>query len=568
MLSPVTANPLAIVQPLRRLLPQTRRDLRLASGIVLFTYVTFHLSCHTLGLVSLDVAERALRFTVLFWHSPPGTLLLYGAAAVHISLALLAVYDRRTLRMPPLQALRIALGLTMPITLIAHFIATRYAFERFGLPGEYSRVVAGLWASGASGLALGLLAPGWIHGCLGLRYAFGHRRGWQRLKPVFFAVALLLPVLAGVGFVTMGRALEARRIGGAPPAAAADAAQSAALHGAREGALLVYIALVAWIGVGRSWRSVAERRNRSVVWISYPDRIVSVPRGWTVLEASRSFGIPHESMCGGRARCTTCRVRVVDGASHCPPPVDDERRALDRIAASSPDIRLACQLRPTGDIGVEPLVSVARLGQRTAPQALRAKDHDAALLLVDVRIDTGSAAPSTAAHDTIHALDRCLGVVVAAATAMGADLHKQSASSWLLVFRASGALAGAASRALAAADRIATAAERLSASLADELGLGMRAAIVLHAGRIAVGSIGTEATAVAGPPVDDIERLRSTLPPSGASFTISRDAADALGVGDHAGFALPAAQEPEADAARTAWAAPSLVTLVARRRSF
>src|SRR5437764_12521270 len=92
----------------RRLVPQTRRDLRLASGIVLFTYVTVHLSCHALGLVSLDVAERALRVTVLLWHSPPGTLLLYGAAAVHISLALLAVYDRRTLRMPPLQALRIA----------------------------------------------------------------------------------------------------------------------------------------------------------------------------------------------------------------------------------------------------------------------------------------------------------------------------------------------------------------------------------------------------------------------------------------------------------------------------
>ena len=152
MLSPVTANPLAIVQPLRRLIPQTRRDLRLASGIVLFTYVTLHLSCHALGLVSLDVAERALRLTVLLWHSPPGTLLLYGAAAVHISLALLAVYDRRTLRMPPLQALRIVLGLTMPITLIGHFIVTRYAFERFALPAEYSRVVAGLWASGASGL--------------------------------------------------------------------------------------------------------------------------------------------------------------------------------------------------------------------------------------------------------------------------------------------------------------------------------------------------------------------------------------------------------------------------------
>jgi adenylate cyclase len=508
-----------------------------------------------------------LRVTVLLWHSPPGTLLLYGAAAVHISLALLAVYERRTLRMPPLQALRIALGLTMPIALIGHFIATRYAFERFALPAEYSRVVAGLWASGASGLALGLLAPGWIHGSLGLRYAFGHRRTWQRFKPVLFAVALLLPVLAGVGFVTMGRALEAQRIGRAPPPPAVDAHQSEVLHGAREGALLVYLALVAWIGVGRGWRSVAERRNRSVVWISYPNRTVSVPRGWTVLEASRSFGIPHEALCGGRARCTTCRVRVVDGASHCPPPAHDERRALDRIAVSSPDVRLACQLRPTGDIGVEPLVSVAHLGQRTVPQPLRAKDHDAALLLVDVSIETGSAAPSTAACDTIHALDRCLGLVAATATATGADLHKQSASSWLLVFRAAGGLAGAASRALAAADRIAAAAERLSASLADELGLGMRAALVLHAGRIAVGSIGTEATAVAGQPVDDIERLWARLPPSGASFTISRDAAEALGIGDDAGFAAPPAQEPDADAARTAWAAASLATLVARPRS-
>jgi adenylate cyclase len=161
----MTSRPFPLLQPLTRLIPKTRRDLRLASGLVLFTYVTLHLSCHALGLISLDVAERALRLTVLLWHSLPGTLILYGAAAIHVSLALLAVYERRTLRMPPLQALRIALGLTMPIALIGHFIATRYASERFALPAEYSRVVAGLWASGASGLSLGLLAPGWVHGC-------------------------------------------------------------------------------------------------------------------------------------------------------------------------------------------------------------------------------------------------------------------------------------------------------------------------------------------------------------------------------------------------------------------
>src|SRR5205085_3499580 len=138
------------------------------------------------------------------------------------------------------------------------------------------------------------------------------------------------------------RTLEAERSSApaTPAARAPDARRSVALHSARGGALLVYLALVAWIGVGRGWRSVAERRNRSVVWISYPDRKVSVPRGWTVLEASRSFGIPHEAMCGGRARCTTCRVRVVEGGSHCPAPASDERRALDRIAPSGRDVRL------------------------------------------------------------------------------------------------------------------------------------------------------------------------------------------------------------------------------------
>nr|HET7860658.1 2Fe-2S iron-sulfur cluster-binding protein [Caldimonas sp.] len=408
MLSPVSAHPSAIFRPLGRWFPQTRRDLRLASGIVLFTYVTLHLTCHALGLVSLDVAESALRVTVLLWHSAPGTVLLYGAAATHISLALLAVYDRRTLRMPPLQALRIVLGVTMPLALIGHFIATRYAFERFELPAEYSRVVSGIWANGTSGLALGLLAPGWIHGCLGLRYAFGHRRSVQRWKLAFFAAALLLPVFAAAGFLTMARELDARRSSYASAVAAPTGAQESRLREARASALAVYLGLVALVVVGRTWRSAAERRDRSVVWIAYPGRTVSVPRGWTVLEASRSFGIPHAAMCGGRARCTTCRVRVVRGASHCPAPAADEQGALDRIAPTT-DVRLACQLRPTGDIAVEPLVSVAAAAPRAATHA-PAGDHDAAILLVDVRIDTGSVAAHAAAHDTIHSLARAFAI--------------------------------------------------------------------------------------------------------------------------------------------------------------
>lgn len=149
----------------------TRRDLRLASGLVLFLYVAVHLTDHALGLVSIGVAETGLRYAVAVWHSLPGSVLLYGAAAIHIGLAFVALYERRTLRMPPVQALRIALGLWMPVLLIGHFVGTRFAFERYGLHADYARVVWNLWTNDAQGRQLALLAPGWLHGCLGVNYA-------------------------------------------------------------------------------------------------------------------------------------------------------------------------------------------------------------------------------------------------------------------------------------------------------------------------------------------------------------------------------------------------------------
>ena len=86
-----------------------RRTLRMTSGLILFTYIGAHLINHALGLISLDTAERGMEIAVEVWYSVPGTLLLYGAAGIHFLLALWAVYERRTFRLPPLELLRIAL---------------------------------------------------------------------------------------------------------------------------------------------------------------------------------------------------------------------------------------------------------------------------------------------------------------------------------------------------------------------------------------------------------------------------------------------------------------------------
>ena len=107
-----------------------------------------------------------MKLAVEVWYSRLGTLLLYGAAATHFLLALWAVYERRTFRLPPAELLRIALGFTLPILLIGHAAATRLAYEVFGLASDYTRVVSNIWMAGSQGFQLGLMAPGWLHGCM------------------------------------------------------------------------------------------------------------------------------------------------------------------------------------------------------------------------------------------------------------------------------------------------------------------------------------------------------------------------------------------------------------------
>ena len=336
----------------------------MASGIILFTYIGAHLINHALGLISLQAAEHGMEYRGRGLVQPPGTLLLYGAAAVHFFLALWAVYERRTFRLPPLEILRIALGFTLPILLIGHVVehAARLRSVR-ACVGLHARRLQSLVVTGSQGWQLGLMAPGWLHGCLGLHFAFSRRAWYRQLRFVLFAVALLLPVLSALGFIAMGRELAAnptrsqRRMNYLSPA---NAPQRLAIAQWKDNLLNAYFAIIAAAFVAREIRNLIERRRKRLVSMSYPGRTVRVPRGWSVLEASRSFHLPHASMCGGRARCSTCRVRVHGGRGELPAAASsDEQATLDRIGAP-PDVRLACQLRPEGDIAVVPLVRTAR----------------------------------------------------------------------------------------------------------------------------------------------------------------------------------------------------------------
>jgi adenylate cyclase len=179
------------------------RRIRLLSGLVLFTYITLHLINHVLGIVSLALAESGLRLALAFWRIPVITAVLYGAAAIHFALALRTLYTRREWRLPLIEILRLASGFSLPLILIGHVVATRLADTLFGIEPSYATIIAKLQMGGTQGLQLALLAPGWVHGCLGLWITLRRYAAVRRLKPLLLAVLVLLPSLAAIGFFRM-----------------------------------------------------------------------------------------------------------------------------------------------------------------------------------------------------------------------------------------------------------------------------------------------------------------------------------------------------------------------------
>lgn len=504
----------------------SRSDLRLWSGLVMLAYIASHLANHALGLISLDAAEQALQQAAAFWRTVPATIVLYGAALTHISLAIWGLFERRTLRLPGLELVRIALGLWLPIVLIGHAVTTRLEFEAIGAPATYARIVGNLWASDGRWWQLGLLAPGWIHGCLGLHFAFGRRPMWRRFRTSLFALALLLPVLSALGFVDMGRELARQHRVPAAAAAVVDSGATAntmrSIGAWRQGLLWGYLGLVGLAFFARSGRSFWEHRSGGRIAITYPNRRISAPKGLTLLEASRAYHIPHASACGGRARCSTCRVRILAGGEHCPPPGDDERRTLARIHAD-PDVRLACQLRPRGDLQIAPLEHAGRQTRRERhrPHDLE-YERDVVLLYCDI-IDRDALDRDQLAHDLLFVLRRFTKRACEAISSRGGTVRFISDDGLCGLFGLAGSFERAARNAIAALSEIDRALQELHLDIGGRSGVAAKIVVSAHAGHLTVKHLdeAEDTVLIAGDAVLAARSFRRTATAAGKTFALS-----------------------------------------------
>jgi adenylate cyclase len=238
------------------------RRLQLGSGVVLLTYISLHLINHALGIWSLDLAERGLALAMRIWRSLPGTILLYGAAGLHFSLALRTIYRRQHWALSATEWVRLWAGLSLPLLLIRHAVGTRVAASFYGFDANYGRVVIALIMNGTQGLQIALLAPGWLHGCLGVWLRLRHHAAVRRAKPVLVALLVGLPLLSAAGFVRMTRAVVAAS--GSLVLDPKLVAHHNALDAWRHHLLIVYLSLIGTAIVGgqlRNW--LARQRMRA-----------------------------------------------------------------------------------------------------------------------------------------------------------------------------------------------------------------------------------------------------------------------------------------------------------------
>ena len=178
-----------------RLTYDITQRLRLISGLTMFVFVTTHLLNHALGLVSLDAMQAVQRVFLAVWVSGPGATLLLTALLTHLALVSWKQVRRRTWRMPVVEAVRIALGITVLFLLIAHVLGNYVLFRIPGASESYAAFLRIFTPEKMLRQAL-LVIAAWGHGCIGVHRWLRLRHGYRRLLPVLYPAAVLLPVLA------------------------------------------------------------------------------------------------------------------------------------------------------------------------------------------------------------------------------------------------------------------------------------------------------------------------------------------------------------------------------------
>jgi adenylate cyclase len=472
--------------------------LRLYSGAILYVYVVMHLMNHALGLISLEAMEWGRGPFLTLWRNPVGTTLLIASIGIHAGFSLYTLYRRRTLKMPVHEAVQVISGLLLPPLLAGHVIGNRLMHEKYGVDDTYTWVLLNLWVfDPVIGIQQALaLVVAWIHGTFGLRRALMLKPWFALWRPVLFMVSILVPLLSLLGFIQGGREVILRL---QSPIWFADVRK--AINWPGDHAIVWYLdtlnttligmaSLLILVLVARVGRGFWYRRM-GLVSVSYPaGQRVSITKGMSILEASRIAGTPHASVCGGRGRCSTCRINIDFSNDKLPPANEDELRVLRRVGAPK-GVRLACQLRPQADLQVTPLLPATATARDAQSRAryLAGDEREIAVLFADLRAFT-KVSEGRLPYDVVFILNQYFHLMGQEIESAGGRIDKYIGDGIMALFGIESGPKQGCREALAAAEAMGRALQILNERLSQQLSEPLRMGMGIHSGMAIVGEMG------------------------------------------------------------------------------
>jgi adenylate cyclase len=261
------------------------------------------------------------------------------------------------------------------------------------------------------------------------------------------------------------------------------------------------------------------------------DRAIEIDDDDIILEASLRAGIPHTHACGGSARCSTCRVLIVEGLEFCSPRTSPEDELAHKLRLE-PEIRLACQTQVAGGkvilrrlaIDSEDLETFNDQMAGNLISAPVGQEKKIAILFADIRGFTAFA-ESLLPYDVIYILNRYFQKMGYVINRNGGMINNYMGDGFMALFGLENS-DKAAEQAVRAGVEMLEELEKLNPYFETLYRHRLRIGIGIHCGLVVVGNLGAEknqtVTAI-GDAVNLASRIESANKQVGTSLLISED---------------------------------------------
>lgn len=507
---------------------------RLWAALVMAAYVVTHTINFSLGIISIDAMDAFQRIIMRFWRSTPVYWLVIVSICVHVSLGLWKLFKRNTLKMPAWEMFQIGMGICIPFFLLPHVTYTRGMHLLYGTNDTYIYELLRTFPGGAWQYVL-MTVIVWGHAHIGIHMLLRMRTWYPRIRVLIIGLFLIFPVVGISGYISGG--IEAA-------SASRDSewlrAQKSTigwptdeqLNKMQNASLLYYamIPLLYTLVLGSRSLRLNLQKGRKTILVRYSDgkNVLVYPRT-TILEASRIGNIPHASICGGRGRCSTCRVRVDQGLDGLKPPGEREKHVLKLIDAE-PNVRLACQMECTGSISVTRLLppDITATIARRSGKYTTGKEITLVVMFADLRGFT-SISEGKLPYDVVFMLNRYFSYMGEAIEESGGYIDKFLGDGIMAIFGLDTDVRTACIQSIRAAKKMAGRIDEINSQLVNELREPLKLGIGLHVGNVILGEIGYKLAAkltVIGDTVNTASRLEVLNKKTSSQLIFSRELAE------------------------------------------